>query len=99
MDNLTITFKDLVALLTLIGLLWSVYKIIIEIAEPRKALEKRLDTLERWHKEDHERIKEMETKTDDIFRCVYELVKHEVTGNGYTDMDEIMKDFESKIHF
>ena len=60
MENLTFNIHDIMILLGLIASIWAVYKIIKELSEPRKALEKQVDTLELWHKEDHHRIKEME---------------------------------------
>lgn len=84
-------------LLGLITAIWAVYKIVVEVSEPRKALEKKVDTLETWHKEDHGRIKEMEEQQKLILKCLYLLVEHEMTGNGITDFKSIKSDIERII--
>lgn len=97
MDTLTLNLKDIAFLLGLVCSVWAVYKITLEVAEPRKALEMKVDTLERWHREDHERIKEMETLQEDIFRCVYQLIRHEATGNGTEDFKTLLNDLDKKV--
>lgn len=99
MEHMTLTLKDLAFLLGLICSIWAVYKITIEVAEPRKALEKKVDTLERWHKEDHQRIKENSELQTYIFKCVYQLIRHEATGNGTEDFVELLKDLDDKVRF
>ena len=58
MENLTFNIHDIMIFLGLIAAIWAFYKMVKEISEPRKALEKQVNTLETWHKEDHKRIKE-----------------------------------------
>ena len=89
--------KDLGTILAVILSLWSFYKVIIEIQEPRKALEKQVETLEAWHKDDHERIKEMETQQKLILKSLYLLIEHEITGNGVTDFKSIKTEIERTI--
>lgn len=97
MENLTFNVHDIMVLLGLIASVWAVYKIIKEVAEPRKALEVQVETLEKWHKEDHKRIKEMEEHQKLVLKCLYLLVEHEVTGNGITDFKTIKADIERII--
>lgn len=97
MENLTFNIHDIIIFLGLITAIWSVYKITIELSEPRKALEKKVDTLETWHKEDHKRIKEMEEQQRLILKCLYLLVEHEITGNGIIDFKSIKEDIERII--
>ena len=97
MDNLTFNIHDIMVLLGLITAIWGVYKITIEISEPRKSLEKKVDSLEVWHRDDHKRIKEMEERQKLILKCLYLLVEHEVTGNGITDFKSIKTDIERII--
>ena len=97
MENLTFNVHDIMVLLGLIASIWAVYKIIKEVSEPRKALEKQVNTLETWHKEDHKRIKEMEEQQKLILKCLYLLVEHEMTGNGITDFKSIKSDIERVI--
>ena len=97
MEALTFNIHDIMILLGLITAIWAVYKIIKEISEPRKALEKQVDTLELWHKEDHHRIKEMEEQQKLILKSLYLLIEHEVTGNGITDFKSIKTDIERII--
>ena len=97
MDNLTFNIHDIMVLLGLIAAIWSVYKIVKELEEPRKALEKQVDTLELWHKEDHERIKAMECQQKLILKSLYLLIEHEITGNGITDFKSIKSDIEREI--
>lgn len=99
MDTFSFSLKDLAFLLGLICTIWAVYKITIEVAEPRKALEQKVDTLERWHKEDHQRIKENSELQTYIFKCVYQLIRHEATGNGIEDFVELLKDLDDKVRF
>lgn len=94
MENLTFNIHDLMVLLGLIASIWAVYKIIKEISEPRKALETQVNTLEKWHKEDHQRIKVMEEQQKLILKSLYLLIEHEVTGNGITDFKTIKEDIE-----
>lgn len=84
-------------LLGLIASIWAVYKIVKEISEPRKALEVQVDILEKWHKEDHKRIKEIELQQKLILKSLYLLIEHEVTGNGITDFKSIKADIERII--
>ena len=97
MENLTFNIHDIIIFFGLITAIWGVYKITIEISEPRKALEKQVNTLEAWHKEDHKRIKEMEEQQKLILKCLYLLVEHEMTGNGITDFKSIKTDIERII--
>lgn len=97
MENITFNVHDIMVLLGLIASIWAVYKIIKELSEPRKALEKQVDTLELWHREDHQRIKMMEEQQKLILKSLYLLIEHEVTGNGITDFKSIKTDIERII--
>ena len=97
MENITFNVHDIMVLLGLIASIWAVYKIIKEVSEPRKALEKQVDTLELWHREDHQRIKVMEEQQKIILKSLYLLIEHEVTGNGITDFKSIKTDIERII--
>lgn len=97
MENITFNVHDIMVLLGLIASIWAVYKIIKEVSEPRKALEKQVDTLELWHREDHQRIKVMEEQQKLILKSLYLLIEHEVTGNGITDFKSIKTDIERII--
>ena len=97
MENLTFKIHDVMILLGLIASIWAVYKIIKEVSEPRRALEIQVDTLEKWHKEDHKRIKDMEEQQKLILKSLYLLIEHEVTGNGITDFKTIKADIERII--
>lgn len=97
MENFTFNVHDIMVLLGLIASIWAVYKIIKEVSEPRKALEKQVDTLELWHREDHQRIKVMEEQQKLILKSLYLLIEHEVTGNGITDFKSIKTDIERII--
>jgi hypothetical protein len=77
--------------------LWAVYKVLIEIQEPRKALEKKVETLDKWHREDHDRMKEMEEQQKLMLKSLYLLIEHEITGNGITDFKEIKSEIERVI--
>lgn len=99
MENITFNIHDLMVLLGLIASIWAVYKIIKELSEPRKALEAKVDALERWHKEDHQRIKDNSELQTYIFKCVYQLIRHEATGNGTEDFVELLKDLDDKVRF
>lgn len=91
------TIKSLGALLSLVLSLWAVYKVIIEIQEPRKALEKKVETLDNWHREDHKRIKEIEEQQKLVLKSLYYLVEHEITGNGLADFNTIKSEIERAI--
>lgn len=91
------TVKNLGAILSLCLSVWAVYKVIIEIQEPRKALEEKVKVLEKWHREDHERIKDIEGQVNDIFKCVYQLVRHEATGNGTEDFSGLLSELDDKV--
>lgn len=97
MENLTFNIHDIMVLLGLVTAVWGVYKITVEIAEPRKALEKQVNTLENWHKDDHQRIKHMEDIQKLTLKTLYLLVEHEVTGNGITDFKDIKAEIERII--
>ena len=97
MEHITFNIHDIIVLLGLIAAIWSVYKIIKEVAEPRKALEKKVDTLETWHKEDHKRIKEIDEQQKLILKSLYLMIEHEITGNGMTDFKSIKTDIERII--
>lgn len=97
MENIMFNVHDIMILLGLIASIWAVYKIVKEIAEPRHALEKQVDTLEMWHREDHERIKQMEGQQKLILKSLYLLIEHEITGNGITDFKSIKSDIEKEI--
>lgn len=91
------TVKSIGAILSLVLSLWAVYKVLIEIQEPRKALEKKVETLDNWHREDHDRIKEMEEQQRLMLKSLYLLIEHEITGNGITDFKEIKSEIERVI--
>lgn len=97
MENLTFNIHDIMIFLGLIAAIWAFYKMVKEISEPRKALETQVDTLEKWHKEDHQRIKTMEEQQKLILRSLYLLIEHEITGNGITDFKTIKEDIERMI--
>lgn len=97
MENLTFNVHDIMILLGLIASIWAVYKIIKEVAEPRRALEKQVETLDSWHREDHKRIKEMEEQQKLILKSLYYLVEHELTGNGLTDFNTIKTEIERTV--
>ena len=97
MENFTFNVHDIMILLGLIASIWAVYKIVKELAEPRHALEKQVDTLELWHREDHDRIKEMEEQQKLILKSLYLLIEHKLTGNGITDFKTIKTDIERII--
>ena len=89
--------KNIGAILSLVLSLWAVYKVLIEIQEPRKALEKKVETLDKWHREDHDRIKEMEEQQRLMLKSLYLLIEHEITGNGIVDLSEIKTEIERAI--
>lgn len=89
--------KNIGAILSLVLSLWAVYKVLIEIQEPRKALEKKVETLDKWHREDHDRMKEMEEQQKLMLKSLYLLIEHEITGNGITDFKEIKSEIERVI--
>ena len=91
------TVKSIGAILSLVLSLWAVYKVLIEIQEPRKALEKKVETLDKWHREDHDRIKEMEEQQRLMLKSLYLLIEHEITGNGIVDFKEIKSEIERAI--
>ena len=91
------TVKSIGAIVSLILSLWAVYKVLIEIQEPRKALEKQVETLDKWHREDQERIKDMEEQQKLMLKSLYLLIEHEITGNGITDFKNIKNDIERII--
>ena len=91
------TVKSIGAVVSLILSLWAVYKVLIEIQEPRKALEKQVETLDKWHREDHERIKDMEEQQKLMLKSLYLLIEHEITGNGITDFKNIKNEIERII--
>ena len=91
------TVKSIGAIVSLILSLWAVYKVLIEIQEPRKALEKQVETLDKWHREDHERIKDMEEQQKLMLKSLYLLIEHEITGNGITDFKNIKNEIERII--
>lgn len=97
MENLTFNIHDIMLLLGLIGAIWATYKIIKEIAEPWKALEQQVQVLEKWHKDDHKRMKVMEKRQTLVLKSLYYLVEHEITGNGIADFDTIKKEVEGVI--
>ena len=97
MENLTFNVHDIMILLGLIASIWAVYKIVKEVSEPRKALEKQVETLEMWHREDHKRIKEIEMQQKLILKSLYVMIEHAITGNGITDFNTIKKDIERII--
>lgn len=97
MESLTFNLHDIMILLGLIASIWAVYKIIKEIAEPRKALEVQVHTLEKWHKEDHKRVKDIEEQEKLILKSLYLLIEHQMTGNGITDFKSIKTDIERII--
>lgn len=99
MENITFNIHDLMIFLGMIASIWAVYKIIMEISEPRKELEAKVDALERWHKEDHQRLKDNSELQTYIFKCVYQLIRHEATGNGTEDFVELLKDLDDKVRF
>lgn len=91
------TVKSIGAVVSLILSLWAVYKVLIEIQEPRKALEKQVETLDKWHREDHQRIKMMEEQQKLMLKSLYLLIEHEITGNGITDFKNIKNEIERII--
>ena len=97
MENLTFTIRDLEVLLGLIASIWAMYKILKEVLQPRKALEEKVAVLDRWHKEDHEKLKEIEEQQQLILKTLYFLVEHEITGNGITDFKDIKSEIERTI--
>ena len=97
MENLTFTIRDLEVLLGLIASIWAMYKILKEVLQPRKALEEKVAVLDRWHREDHEKLKEIEEQQQLILKTLYFLVEHEITGNGVTDFKDIKSEIERTI--
>lgn len=89
--------KNIGAVLSLVLSLWAVYKVLIEIQEPRKALEKKVETLDKWHREDHDRIREMEEQQRLMLKSLYLLIEHEITGNGIVDFKDIKTEIERVI--
>lgn len=89
--------KNIGAILSFVLSLWAVYKVLIEIQEPRKALEKKVETLDKWHREDHDRMKKMEEQQKLMLKSLYLLIEHEITGNGITDFKEIKSEIERVI--
>lgn len=89
--------KNIGAILSFVLSLWAVYKVLIEIQEPRKALEKKVETLDKWHREDHDRIREMEEQQRLMLKSLYLLIEHEITGNGIIDFKEIKAEIERVI--
>lgn len=92
MEALTFNVRDITILLGLIASIWAVYKIIKEVQEPRKALEVQVNTLEKWHKEDHERIKEIEDIQTLILRSLLSLIEHEINGNGIDTFKSLQRE-------
>lgn len=91
------TVKNVGAILSLVLSVWAVYKVIIEIQEPRKALEKQVERLDKWHREDHERIKDIEEHQRLMLKSLYLLIEHEITGNGITDFKTVKTEIERII--
>ena len=89
MENYTLSLRDLAFLLGLIASLWAVVKIMTEIKKPHEELEEKVKVLERWHKEDHERLKEVERTEQLILESLLSLIEHEITGNGVEKFKEL----------
>ena len=92
MENITFNIHDLIVLLGLIAATWGFYKIIVEISEPRKALETRVDIHESWLKENDKRLHKMELYQEKELQCLYALIDHEVTGNGEMAMKDLRRE-------
>lgn len=60
-----------------------------------EALKDEFERLKRYQTEDHERLKEVERGNNEICKCLFSLINHEVTGNGIESLkqarDEMQK--------
>lgn len=48
---------------------------------------------------DYEAIKDLNKKTEKVFRVVYQLLQHEVTGNHVTDVNQLLNELQRDIKF
>ena len=92
MENLTFNIHDIIVLLGFVAGIWGFYKIIVEISEPRKVLEKRVDIHESWLKENDKRLHKMELYQEKELQCLYALIDHEITGNGEMAMKDLRRE-------
>ena len=62
--------------------LYTLYTVILNIQQPKKDLEEKVNRLDKWHREDHDRIKKTEKMNVLIVESLSLLLEHEITGNG-----------------
>lgn len=86
---MSIDLSKIATVLSIFLSLWAAYKVLIELQEPRKALEQKVAILEKWHREDHDRIKKTAKLDVLIIESLSSLIEHQITGNGDAQLKEV----------
>jgi hypothetical protein len=81
-ENLTISFKDILWWLGFVVTLGSAIAVFNRFFSPFKELKARVDKLEAYQNKDHNTLKTLETGNEKICKCVLAITDHELTGNS-----------------
>lgn len=86
--NFTITANEIMGLCALITAIWGVWKIVKEYRKPNDDLKKRVDKHDIMLDNDNKRLKEIERSNQLILKSLYDIINHDITGNGLEKMKE-----------
>lgn len=91
----TITSEQIIWLCSFIGGLWGLWKIAKEIRRPNDDIRAKLEQHDKFLDSDNKRLKEIEETNHLILQSLFEILNHNITGNGIEDMKKIRDSLQS----
>ncbi len=82
MENVTISFGNILWFLGFVVTLGGAIAVFSRFFAPFKELKARVDKLEAYQNKDHSTLKTLETGNEKICKCVLAITDHELTGNS-----------------
>ena len=84
----TVNLEQIVYICTLITAVWAVWKIVKEIRKPSDDVRAKLEQHDEFLDSDNKRLKKIEETNNLLLQCMFDLLNHNITGNGIETMKQ-----------
>jgi hypothetical protein len=89
-----ITSNQIMGFCSLVAGLYGVWKIVKELKKPSDDLKKEVERHSELLDNDNKRLKEVETSSKMILQTLLVIVNHDITSNGYEELEQARDDLQ-----